>query len=63
MARRKEPAPEDPPEKGSVRSGPRKPPRAFDIWLDRGLHTMYDSVAREPVPEELLRLIEENRKK
>lgn len=36
---------------------------AFDLWLQRGLHQLYDSVAREPVPEDLLRLIEENRKK
>lgn len=36
---------------------------AFDLWLQRGLHQLYDSVAREPVPDDLLRLIEENRKK
>jgi len=36
---------------------------AFDTWLERGLHQLYDDVAREPVPEELLRLIEEDRKK
>lgn len=35
--------------------------RAFDIWLQRGLHQLYDQVAREPLPEELLRLIEEDR--
>ena len=36
---------------------------AFDIWLQRGLHQLYDDIAQEPVPEELLRLIEEDRKK
>lgn len=36
---------------------------AFDIWLRRGLHRMFDDVAREPIPPELLRLIEEDRKK
>jgi len=36
---------------------------AFDIWLNRGLHEMFDTVANEPVPEELLKLIEEDRKK
>ena len=36
---------------------------AFDIWLQRGLHQIYDTVASEPVPEELLRLIEADRKK
>ena len=33
---------------------------AFDIWLDRGLHQLYDGVTQEPVPPELLRLIEED---
>ena len=36
---------------------------AFDIWLNRGLHQLYDDVAQEPIPEELLKLIEEDRKK
>jgi len=36
---------------------------AFDIWLRRGLHQLYDDVTREPVPEELLRLIQEDREK
>lgn len=35
--------------------------RAFDLWLQRGLHQLYDQVAREPLPEELLRLIEDDR--
>jgi hypothetical protein len=35
--------------------------RAFDLWLQRGLHRLYDSVAKEPLPEELLRLIEQDR--
>jgi hypothetical protein len=34
---------------------------AFDLWLQRGLHRLYDEVAREPVPEELLRLIERDK--
>jgi Anti-sigma factor NepR len=34
---------------------------AFDIWLQQGLHKLYDSVAKEPVPEELLKLIEQDR--
>ena len=33
----------------------------FDVWLNRGLHQLYDDVAREPIPEELLRLIEADR--
>jgi len=39
----------------------RKPDAAFDLWLKRGLHKLYDEVAREPLPEELLRLVEEDR--
>jgi len=34
---------------------------AFDLWLRRGLHQLFDDVAKEPVPEELLRLIEDDR--
>lgn len=41
----------------------RKPDEAFDLWLQRSLHKMFDDVADEPVPEELLRIIEEDRKK
>jgi hypothetical protein len=36
---------------------------AFDIWLRRGLHQIFDDVAREPIPPELLRLIQQDRKK
>lgn len=36
---------------------------AFDIWLQRGLHQLYDDVAKEPIPDELLKLIEEDRLK
>jgi len=36
---------------------------AFDIWLQRSLHKLFDDVANEPIPDELLRLIEEDRKK
>ncbi len=42
---------------------PRKTEAAFDLWLQKGLHDMFDNVAREPVPDELLRLIEEDRKR
>jgi len=38
------------------------PDAAFEIWLERGLHAMYDSVAEEPIPPELLALIEKDRK-
>ena len=35
---------------------------AFDLWLNRGLHKLFDDVASEPIPDELLRLIEDDRK-
>lgn len=40
-----------------------KPPAAFDLWLQRGLHQMFDDVANEPIPEELLKIIENDRPK
>ena len=44
--------------------GGREPPKtAFDVWLKRGLHQMFDDVAKEPIPEELLRLINADRPK
>ena len=36
---------------------------AFDIWLQRSLHQLYDDIAQEPIPDDLLKLIEEDRKK
>lgn len=42
----------------SAKSG-KKEDDAFDIWLKRGLHQLFDDVAKEPIPEELLRLLEE----
>ena len=48
-----------PPANGSK---PRRPgKKAFDLWLDRGLHEIYDEVAREPVPDELLKLIRDHK--
>ena len=41
--------------------GAAAPEAAFDLWLQRGLHQMFDDVMREPIPEELLRLIEQDR--
>ncbi len=50
------------PAAGKGRKG-RKTEAAFDLWLQKGLHEIYDQVAREPVPEELLKLIEDDRKR
>ncbi|WP_270935481.1 hypothetical protein [Falsiroseomonas oryzae] len=33
----------------------------FGLWLQARLHQLYDGVTREPIPPELLRLIEEDR--
>lgn len=35
---------------------------AFDIWLQRGLREVYSEVEQEPIPPELLDLIEKSRK-
>lgn len=44
------------------RSRKSAPDVAFDAWLDRGLRAMFDDVAKEPLPPELLALIEKDRK-
>ena len=36
---------------------------AFDIWLHGSLHRLYDGVTREPIPPELLALIEKDRQR
>jgi hypothetical protein len=42
----------------------REPPKAaFDLFLERGLHDMFDDVKNEPIPDELLRLINADRPK
>lgn len=40
-----------------------EPDAAFDLWLERSLKAMYDQVADEPIPDDLLKLIEEDRKR
>ncbi|GBQ13620.1 NepR family anti-sigma factor [Swaminathania salitolerans] len=49
------------PEKPRPKSASPESDSPFDIWLKRGLHQLFDDVANEPIPEELLRLIEEDR--
>ena len=59
MAQRKDrPTPIKPRE---TRKAGEQPEAAFDLWLNRGLHQLFDDVAREPIPEDLLRIIEEDR--
>lgn len=38
------------------------PDAAFDLWLDRGLNNMFGKLAEEPIPPELIALIEKSRK-
>jgi hypothetical protein len=53
-----QPEGEQPPRK-PARSGPSR--AAFDLWLHHRLHDIYDSVVAEPLPAELLRMIEDAR--
>ena len=41
-------------EKDNVKSNP-----AFDAWLENKLHTMFDAVAAEPLPPDLVKLLEQ----
>ena len=34
--------------------------RPFDMWLQKQLHSMYDEIAAEPLPEDLLNLIDKD---
>jgi hypothetical protein len=54
-----------PPARGAGRRTGRDAPveSAFDIWLQRHLHRLYDDVMHEPMPAELLHLIESDRDK
>jgi len=36
--------------------------RPFDLWLQKQLHAMYDEIASEPLPTDLLNLIESDAK-
>ncbi len=45
---------------GPVRSKPRSNDRPFDMWLHKQLHAMYDEIASEPLPDDLLNLIDKD---
>lgn len=55
---------DDKPEKGRAgspaRTKPRSNDRPFDMWLHKQLHAMYDEIASEPVPDDLLNLIDKD---
>ena len=55
------PPPKAPGGKPPAQSG--GPEAAFDLWLNERLHQLYDSVAQEPLPPELLQLIEADRQR
>ncbi len=52
---------ENPPPKPTQQS--RATDRAFDIWLNRGLHQLFDDVTQEPVPDVLMKIIKDEDKK
>lgn len=37
---------------------PKTGERPFDLWLHKQLHAMYDEIASEPLPDDLLKLID-----
>lgn len=41
--------------------GPAERSDAFDTWLQRRLQQSYGAIISEPIPEELLRLLEADR--
>jgi hypothetical protein len=54
---------EDKPRDGRTREPGRPKPKAegerpFDMWLQKQLHAMYDEIASEPLPSDLLNLID-----
>ncbi len=41
---------------GKPKASPRVA-RPFDQWLQKQLHEMYDSIAQEPLPDDLIELV------
>ena len=57
-------ASDTPPRSNGAEGAPkrkRKTDTAFEQWLQRGLHQLFDDVANEPVPDELRKLIDDDR--
>jgi hypothetical protein len=47
------------PERAKLKAPPKaSTERPFDLWLQKQLHAMYDEIAAEPVPPDLLNLID-----
>ena len=51
--------PPEPPHGGPAAAGAGAPDPSFDLWLRRGLRRLHSAVLAEPIPLELLRLIED----
>jgi hypothetical protein len=45
-------------EGSSARGAKAAAERPFDMWLQKQLHAMYDEIASEPLPNDLLNLID-----
>jgi len=45
---------------GVTRASARSNARPFDVWLHKQLHAMYDEIASEPLPSDLLNLIDKD---
>ena len=51
-------------DKPTPRTGKSRPTdSAFDIWLNRGLHELFDDIMKEPVPPELLKIVQDDKEK
>ena len=44
----------------TARPKPKGNDRPFDMWLHKQLHAMYDEIASEPLPDDLLNLIDKD---
>lgn len=51
----------DPPAREKNMKAPAE--RPFDMWLHKQLHAMYDEIAAEPLPDDLINLIENDASK
>lgn len=38
------------------------PDAALLLWLERGLHAMFDGIEQEPLPQSMVELVEKDRK-
>ena len=60
MTKRKKNEEADTPVDPLAHQQPRSTDAAFDKWLYRGLHELFDDVMKEPVPPELLKIVRDD---